>query len=182
MNILRLCRVKRFNVPLTDITLVPNRDDPGKNDYFLTEEEIFSLSKQRMELYCTLSPVETTPEPQGPMCGDAPRGLLCNAGNCLATVTCDGKMYPCANAMVGGASLLEMSYGEAWEATKEAADQVVQAIECVGCAYENTCSRCPAFRLKDLHSGHCKPTMCEITRKLVAAGVKKLEQAEKSCD
>ena len=85
-------------------------------------------------------------------------------------------MYPCYNAMVGeGPSLLEMSYAEAWKKTVEAASQVVHGAECVGCPYDKTCPKCPAFRLKDLYSGHCNPDICELTRKLVAAGVKKLK-------
>lgn len=179
---LRLCKDKGFHVTLADITLVPNRDNPEKDDYFLTDDETFLFTKQRMELFGTLTPVEDTPEPYGPMDKAPQRGLICNAGNCLATVTSDGKMHPCANAMFGGASLLEMSYAEAWEATKKAADQVVQAVECAGCAYEKTCAKCPTFRLKDLHSGHCNSAVCEMTRRLVAAGVKKLEQPEKTCD
>lgn len=178
IDILRLCKEKGFVVPPVDIMLAPNRDDPEKDDYYLTVDEMFSLSKQRMELYGVLTPVENTPEPCGPMCEAPAQGLTCNAGNCLATITYDGKMYPCANAMVGGVSLLEMSYADAWEATKRAADQIQQAVECVGCAYEKTCSKCPTFRLQDFYCGHCKPEMCEMTRKLVAAGVKKLDQQE----
>lgn len=100
----------------------------------------------------------------------------------MSYVTWEGIMYPCANVMVGGASLLEMSYKEAWEETKRAADRVVQAAECVGCAYQKACPKCPAYRLKDFKSGHCNPAVCEMTRRLVAAGVKKLEQAEQKVD
>ncbi|MBR0446788.1 MAG: radical SAM protein [Oscillospiraceae bacterium] len=176
INTVKLCKEKKFYAVNTEIMLIPNRDDPLKDDYFLTMEEIADLSAQRAELYASLNPVECTPEPCGPMCVAPANGLTCNAGNALATITWDGKMYPCFNAMVGeGASLLEMSYAEAWKKTVEAASQVVHGAECVGCPYDKTCPKCPAFRLKDLHSGHCNPSICELTRKLVAAGVKKLQ-------
>ena len=88
-------------------------------------------------------------------------------------------MYPCANIMVGdGASLLEMSFADAWVKTKAAADSVVRGMECVDCAYDKECPKCPTLRLKDLESGHCNPEVCEMTRRLVAAGVKKLKQSE----
>ena len=130
----RMCKERGFHLSLTDITLTKNRDNPDKDDYFLTVDETVELMKRRSELYATLKPVDCTPETCGPMTEPPGVGLSCNAGNCLATVTWDGKMYPCGNALVGdGASLLEMSYAEAWEKTKAAADTVVQGAECVGC-------------------------------------------------
>lgn len=172
---LKLCRERGYDVSLTDITLVPNRENPEKDDYFLTDEETFELMKQRAEVFGYLRPVESAPEICGPMTEAPEVGLKCNAGNCLATITAEGRMYPCANAMVGdGPSLLEMSYAEAWEKTKAAADAVAQAAECVGCAYDKTCPKCPFYRLKDLQSGHCRPEVCQLTRKLVLAGVKPL--------
>lgn len=179
INILRLCKDKGFYTVNGEILLIPNRDDPDKNDYYLTNEEIILLSIQRAELHKTLIPVKCTPAPCGSTCIPPLKGLTCNAGNSLATITWDGKMYPCFNAMIGeGPSLLEMSYKDAWEKTVRAASEVVHGAECVGCPYDKTCSKCPAFRLKDLHSGHCNPNMCELTRKLVAAGVKKLKPVD----
>ena len=173
---LKVCKDRGFEVSLTDITLVPNRDDPEKDDYYLTDDETFELLKQRAELFGYLKPVEYAPEVCGPMTEIPENGLKCNAGNCLATVIWDGTMFPCPNAMVGeGASLLEMSYAEAWEKTKAAADEVVQAVECVGCAYAKACPQCPSYRLKDLKCGHCRPEVCELYRRLVLAGVKPLE-------
>lgn len=179
INILRLCKEKGFYVDLNELLLIPNREDSDKDDYYLTQEEIFSLSKRQAELYGSLVPVENTPEPCGSMCIPPVRGLTCSGGTCTAVVTWEGKMYPCLNAMVGeGPSLLEMSYKEAWEKTVKAASEVVYGVECVGCPYDKTCPKCPGFRLKDLHSGHCNPEICQLTRKLVAAGVKKLEPTE----
>lgn len=178
IDTLKLCKEKGFYTVNTEIMLIPNRDDPTKDDYYLTQEELVSLSIQRAELYKALEPVANTPEPCGCMSQPPTKGLSCNAGNCLATVTWDGKMYPCFNAMLGGFSLLEMSFAEAWEKTKQAASEVVYGAECVGCPYDKTCPKCPSFRLKDLYSGHCNPTICDITRQLVTAGVKKLKPIE----
>lgn len=182
IKILRFCKDHGISVKLTNIMLIPNRDNPEKNDYYLSNDEAFELAKQRAELYATLVPMENTPEPFGCMCDTQVKGLTCNAGNCLATITSEGMMYPCASAMISGASLLEMSYAEAWAATKKAVDQVVQAVECIGCAYEGTCPKCPTFRFKDMYSGHCNPEICEQTRRLVAAGVKKLKKQPTNCD
>ena len=174
---LKICKEKNFFMSNGDVALIPKRDKADENDYYLTCEEAFMLSKQRAELYMELEPAECTPEPRGDMCTPPQKGLKCTAGTCAATVTWEGKMYPCVSITIGeGASLLEMSYAEAWEKTQLLAQQVVQGAECVGCAYDKTCPLCPALRLKDLQSGQCNPDMCELTRKLVAIGAKKLDQ------
>lgn len=178
IDTLKLCKKEDFYTVNTEILLIPNRDDPTKDDYYLTQEELVSLSIQRAELYHTLEPVPNPPTPCGGMSVSPAKGLSCNAGNCLATVTWDGKMYACFNAMVGGFSLLDMSYAEAWKKTVQAASEIVYGAECVGCPYDKTCPKCPSFRLKDLYSGHCNTLTCERTRNLVAAGVKKLEPIE----
>lgn len=175
INIIKLCNEENFFLVNNAIMLVANRDDEEKNDYFLSQEEIFSLYIERESLKKKLIPEPNPPQVQGPLTKAPIVGLDCNAGNCLATVTWDGRMYPCINAMVGeGPSLLDMSYEDAWKKTVKAASEVVYGAECVGCAYDKTCPKCPSFRLKDLHSGHCNPSVCEMTRRLVAAGVKKI--------
>lgn len=179
LNILRLCKEKKFYVQVQDIFLLPNRDDPTKDDYYLTHDEIVTLYVERLKLTTTPVPVDNVPDFFGDMCTPSTNGLTCKAGNCFAAVTWDGRMFPCYNAMIGeGFSLFEMSYAEAWEKTKNIASEVVNGQECVGCAYDKTCPKCPSFRLKDLHSGHCNPSVCELTRQLVAAGVKKITPVE----
>ena len=177
LNILKTC--KELGLPLSagDILLSPNRDDPTKDDYFLTQEETLLLMKQRAEFMGKKPVPAEAPAPCGPMDQAPGKGLSCNAGNCLFTILWNGRMHPCTNAIVGeGASVLEMSIAEAWEKTKAAADGIAQAVECIGCAYEKICSKCPQYMLKDMHSGHCNPNMCEMSRNLVAAGIKKLGQ------
>jgi len=183
INILQLCKSKGFQVLSSDLVLLPNRTDPDKTDYYMSNEETCTLAKQRAELYGKLIPTENTPEPQGKRNTSPVEGLICNAGNCLAAVTWEGKMHPCLNAMVGGADVLELGYAQAWKQTVEAASQVKYGMECVGCAYDKVCPKCPAYRLTDLKTGHCNPKVCELIRRLVAAGVKKLDtQEETSCD
>ena len=184
MRILRFC--KEQGLPLThgELMLSPNRDNPEKDDYFLSMDEIAALAEERAAFYKPLSPVGCTPEPCGPMTELPAAGLTCSGGTCTASVMWDGVMYPCPNAMVGGgASLREMSYAEAWKRTVEAAATVMHGAECVGCPYDKVCPKCPALRLTGLHTGHCNPDICALTRRLVAAGVKKLDApAETTCE
>lgn len=184
MNILRFCKAEKLPLQLGELQLIPNRDNPEKDDYFLTMEEIEQLSIERAELYRELTPMPCAPAPCGPMTELPHKGLTCSGGTCLASVMWDGVMYPCPNAMVGGgANLRKMSYAEAWKHTVVAASEVLQGEECVDCPYDNSCPKCPAMRLTGLKTGHCNPAVCELTRKLVAAGVKKLDApVENSCD
>ena len=174
INIVRLCNERSLFISNSEIALLKNRYDSEKDDYFLTDDEVFALQKARAELSGPLTPVEDTPEPGGSMATPPIKGLTCNAGNCLALVTADGKMYTCISVMLGGADVLKLGYAEAWKQTVQAASEVVYGAECVDCPYDKTCPKCPAFRLQDYYSGHCNPSVCEMTRRLVAAGVKKL--------
>lgn len=178
INIIKFIKDQKIPCELGEMFLSSKRDDPSENDSSLTKEQIVELSVERGKLFGALTPMEHTPEPVGPMTKPAHQGLTCGGGNGTAHITWEGKMYPCPNVMIGGASLLEMSFADAWEHTKAAADKVVYGIECVDCPYDKVCPKCPTYRLLDLESGHCNPAVCEITRKLVAAGVKKLDIPE----
>ncbi len=180
--IIKTCKERGFYTAKTPLNLIPKRDDPENAEHYMTDEDLVSLNIRLESLTRELIPMEETPETGGPMVETRPDGLDCNAGSVSALITYDGKMYPCIAIMEGGADILALGYAEAWEKTKAAAAQVVHGAECVGCPYDKTCPKCPGFRLKDLHSGHCNPSVCELTRKLVAAGVKKLEQVEPLCD
>ena len=166
---------------LSEMMLIEKRDDPESTDHFLTADEIVKLSIEQAQLFFNIEGVSETPEPCG-KCQIPPKGLTCNAGNGFANVLWDGKIYPCGNIMVGGFSMLEMSFAEAWEKVKAAADAVIRPVECVDCPYDSVCPRCMAYRWTSLNSGHCNTAVCDITRKLVAAGVKKLEQPAETCD
>ncbi len=173
IEIIKFCKENGFTCKPAEMVLISNREDASKNDYLLSMDEMVDLSAQQTALNKILQPVESTPEPMGHE--SCPKiGLECNAGNCLCTVTWDGKMYPCPTTILGeGFDVRELGFAEAWKRTQEAAANIMLPVECVGCAYEKICIKCPALRSPKL-DGHCDPQICELTRRLVAAGVKKL--------
>lgn len=179
INLLRFCKDNKFACNPGVVIPIANRDDPNKTDHYLSMDEMVNLSQKRALLSGPLTPVDKTPEIGG-SCTEAPVGLSCNAGCCSYSVSWDGKMHPCTALATDGVSLLEMPYAEAWERTKKAVSEMLLGMECVDCPYDKTCPKCPAIRLLDFHSGHCNPAVCELTRKLVAAGVKKLDAPEQS--
>ena len=180
INILQMCEERDFFVTENNLTLIPKRDDPESTNHYMSAEEMLCLSIKRAEMKKELVPVKNVPEAGGPMIETRPDGLVCNAGSASALITYNGKMYPCIAIMEGGANVLELGYAEAWRQTNQVVQKIVHAAECVGCPYDKTCPFCPAYRVKDLHNGHCNPAVCELTRKLVAAGVKKLDVPEQS--
>lgn len=175
VNIFRFCKENKHWCEKTEFLLAPKREDSDAEDYNLTSEEIIELATERAALYAPLVPMENPPAPGG-TCTEAPKGTRCSAGNCIAVVGWDGIMHPCAIMPIGTASVREMSYAEAWEKTKQAVDQVLLGAECVGCPYDKACPKCPSMRLTGLYTGHCNPDVCELTRKLVEVGAKKIPQ------
>ena len=182
MNIRRLCKESGIKCAPANFYLAKNRDNPEKNDYNLTIEEIVSLATEEALLKGkSLTPIADPPMPCG-SCTEAPVGAPCGAGRSGAFICWDGTMHPCASMHEGTASLLQMSYADAWEKTKALADSVLQGAECIGCPYDNVCPPCPVRRLDGVFSGHCNPEVCELARRLVAAGVKSIDQPAEVCD
>ena len=176
ISVLRFCKENGFQYKPGELMLIENRDDCTKEDHYLSVDEIVRLSTERALLSGSVVPAECEPPPCGGSGKDAPKGLACNAGKTSAVVSWDGKMCLCTAIPVGKASVMEMSYADAWEKTKEAATEILLGMECVGCPYDKVCPKCPALRLTGLYTGHCDPKVCEVTRRLVAAGVKKLPE------
>ncbi len=177
VDIRRFCKENNFWCNPSEFLLAEKRDGAQEDDCNLTMEEIVELSKKMALLDGPLTPMENPPTPYGD-CTEAPKGLTCSAGSCVALVSWDGSMHPCTMVQKSGISLLEMSYAEAWERTKTAASEMLLGAECVGCPYDKTCPKCPAMRLTGLYTGHCNPAVCEMTRQLVAVGAKKLKPTD----
>lgn len=175
INIRRFCKENSIWCSPSEFYLAKNRDDIDTDSSYLTIDEIVELSKEQALLNGPLIPIENPPVPGG-SCKIAPKGLKCNAGSCLTMVSWDGTMHPCTMLPVGKTSLLDMSYAEAWQATRKVVSEMLFGAECVGCPYDKLCPRCPTYRLTGVDTGHCNPMICEVTQKLVAAGVKKVSE------
>ena len=182
INIRKFCKENKFWSNPSTFHLTKKRDNPDYNDHELSIEEIVNLSVEQAQLSRSLTPMEGELPPSMGTATTAPKGTKCTAGKAIAVVSFDGTMHPCSMLPIGKASVLEMSYSDAWEKTKEAARKVLLGMECVGCAYDKTCPKCPAIRLTGLHTGHCNPDVCELTKRLVAAGVKKLDTPQEDDD
>ena len=180
INIQRICKEKDYWHSASTFDLVSKRDESDNSDYDFTIDEKVELSIKQELLSRQVIPLDYDPPLCGGTCNQAPKGTTCTAGKAMAVVSWDGTMHPCALMPIGKASVLNMSYAEAWEKTKEAVQEVLLGMECVGCPYDKLCPKCPSMRLTGLYTGHCNPDVCEVTRRLVAAGVKKLPKEEQA--
>ena len=180
MSTLRFCKENGFRYKQSDFLLMKKRDDGNSVAYHLENDDIVRLATERAVLLGKLN----LPKCELPVCGgsskESPKGLVCNAGKTATMISWDGRMCLCTGIPVSKASVLEMPYAEAWEKTKEAAQEILLGMECVGCPYDELCPKCPALRLTGMYTGHCDPKVCEVTRRLVAAGVKKLDEPAKT--
>lgn len=174
INIHRYCKENKIWCEPSNFYLAKKRDNPSENDQSLSIDEIIRLSIEQAKVHRELTPFEGALPPCGGSCTEAPKGTTCTAGNAIAVVSWDGIMHPCTLLLVGTASVKEMSYAEAWEKTKQAAQEILRGMECVDCAYHEACPKCIAMRVADFYTGHCNPDVCEVTRKLVELGVSKM--------
>lgn len=169
-KIVEICKNKGFKLANNEMFLYPNRDDPSKDDYYLSENEIIHLCVEKELVYeRTLVEKLSAPDTGTPCEGPADFGLSCTAGNCRTFVSWEGKMYPCLNIMIGGFSAKD--YAGAWKKTTEVANAFINAKECVECAYKNVCPKCPAMRISDFSTGKCNTSLCYMTREKYRLGI-----------
>ncbi len=140
------------------------------------EEKIAYLSLKRKEALKRI-PLEELPPVGGgrsePVCG-----LTCSA-QVSFFITWDGYMQPC-NAFYGNRLPLASSgdFFPTWKRILQHNREYSLPMECEGCVYKPVCLSCPVLRGGDVGNGHCDPKICEMTRRLVAAGVKRLDCPE----
>lgn len=171
-NVLALCKSKRFNIANNEVFLFPNRDDPDKNDYMLSEDELVQLCLEKEQVFGR-NLVAKQSVPEAGTCDHVEPliGINCSAGNCRAFVSWEGKMYPCVNMMLGGFDILQETYHTAWQKTVELAASILNPSECVNCAYKNVCPKCPAMRISDFSTGKCNTSLCYMTREKYRLGI-----------
>lgn len=124
-------------------------------------------------------PIEDLPKAGGGK-RETEKGMRCSGGKAAFFVTQDGYMMPCPTAQEMRVPIDKAEeFEKAWSKIQERAQRFMQPVECDGCAYKKVCLSCPILRCGKVGNGHCDPKVCEVTRKLVAAGVKKLDASEK---
>lgn len=182
INTLKFIQSNGVRPVFAELYLFPKRYDPTDDSHYISMDDTVKLSATRQKLVgreCL--PVDSVPEAGGNSSNAQTYGLKCNAGNSHAAISWRGEMYPCSCLYeCGGVSLLENKFDDAWKMVVEKASKILQPVECEGCPYDKVCPKCIAIRTSSLYSGHCNPDICELTKRLVAAGVKKLDTPQEA--
>ena len=138
------------------------------------DERIQYLRKIKKEP-CVKRPVSELP-PIGGNIQKPIKGIMCGAGRNTFMITHNGCMQPCLNMYHLRVPVCTAEdFSSAWNKIVSAADGFMMPVECEGCAYKSVCLSCPVARSGKVGNGHCDPDVCEMTRALVAAGVKTLK-------
>ena len=158
--------------------LLAPRDGLTRESFDMSEEEQIEVLKAiRHACGEEIKPVEDCRLPQvGGMCTEERFGLPCSAGTTRFTITWDGYMVPCIAIETPRIKVLEKGFLESWAEIRRNNEKIRQPVECVGCAYESVCVKCPTIRTSDLFSGHCNKDTCRFTVAKVRSGVSKLSK------
>lgn len=156
--------------------LIPRRDGSSSEDYSLSFDEQIELAahihlasgKQLVNIDDSQLP------PTGGELNIINHGIECSAGSYRFNLTWDGFVVPCLCLDSPRINILDVGFEKAWEILQENDEQVIQPIECNGCAYRSVCVSCPFLRYETLFSGQCNKELCKFTREKVKRGILKL--------
>ena len=153
----------------------------------LSEQEVAVDEKIRILQAVKGQPVEPISEHDLPPAGGGKTGLIhgakCSGGCVTFFMNWEGHMQMCGTFYHCRIPVhTAEDFLPAWQKVQEINRNYLAPVECEGCAYKNACFSCPVLRSGKVGNGHCDPAVCELTRKLVASGVKKLKQKPQSCE
>ena len=101
-------------------------------------------------------------------------GLPCGAGRSFFSVNWKGELKGCENLQSLQVSALDQPFSIAWEKIHADAMTYPLPAECSGCAYDNVCFGCVAYRSMGAEPGHCNPKVCERTKHMAKEGFYRL--------
>lgn len=108
--------------------------------------------------------------PEGEDCTGGGEGepIRCRAGRSSFWLTWDGRMLPCGMMEIPGASVPELGFQAAWEATRATASAIRLPPACTGCPMQRQCPSCAASCAAETGSTSVRPDyLCEMTRALI---------------
>ena len=176
-NIINYLIEHNYRYSITEYLIENKHGDVLQSDTSLHYEDYLWMMKRNAELQNKLSePPASLPEPFGPCStlSSSGCGIRCSAGTCRAAIDWHGDLYSCYVLPLPRFNVLELGFDKAWELMGEELEKVIAPVECMGCAYEKICFKCPAIRYNGLYSGHCNTQCCIRTVDLCNLGVKHL--------
>ena len=160
------------------VTPYSDSDTRAKSEFEVTVEEKIQYLRLQNGVEPQPIPEETLP-PVGGGETEPIKGIKCTAGRVAFVISHEGEMMPCTSMYYLRVPMKgPEDFDQAWAQMLNEGSNFLIPIECEGCAYKTACPSCPIIRAGGVGKGHCDPAVCELTRRLVAAGVKKLKRPE----
>ena len=100
--------------------------------------------------------------------GTPGEGIMCRAGRSAFWINWQGIMTPCGMMTEPVASVKELGFIKAWEATKAATAEIRLPAECAVCGYKHACHACAAMCVTETGHFNVKPEyVCRMTHETV---------------
>lgn len=100
--------------------------------------------------------------------GTPGEGIMCRAGRSAFWINWQGVMTPCGMMTEPVASVKELGFSAAWEATKAATAEIRLPGECAVCGYKHACHACAAMCVTETGHFNVKPEyVCRMTHETV---------------
>lgn len=173
-NTIRFLIEHKYRYSIGELLLENKSGDVLHSDASLTREEYLYIKKANAILRDKIyQPPLNLPKPFGPCSEEIFHecGIQCSAGTCRAAIDWRGDLYSCYVLPLPKFNVLKLGFDKAWELMGEEIAKVRRPIECVGCAYEKVCNKCPAIRYDGLFSGHCNRNCCDSTIEQCRLGI-----------
>lgn len=181
-QIVRMLHEKGLPMVINSGLLAP-RTETGRALAEMETDGYIAMMKLDMELQghvpepdCMPDDIKTPAAPGNG--GKVARGVRCGAGRSAFAVDWKGGMRPCSNFPCDAQDTLALGFAEAWRRVNETALNFPLPVECEECGMRDVCKQCVAEHYAGASIGHASPAVCEWGRKMVVAGLLKVQQPE----
>lgn len=151
--------------------ITPRKNTGRKKEDFTIDQYIELLKLYKQIKKEEISPISFYELPDENQVGDKRFGVMCAGGRSTFTIKYDGMMCPCPSLEELSENAITKGFMSAWNAIVKLADSYPIPSECSDCFYRPYCLHCTAVHKNAPNVGHCDPSICERTKKMIAAGV-----------
>lgn len=151
--------------------LMQPRNETGRSKEDISLDDYMSIYHLLSSIHHEdLKTVDWSEVPKENTEGPQRYGIRCGAGRSSFAINYDGTMSPCNSLDEIKAEPLKIGFDQAWQQISNAAEKYPIPFECGDCVYQKHCLSCVAVHNSAPVQGHCDPTVCARTRRLVQEG------------
>ena len=166
-------QVSNLGIPYhINTMLYAPRENTGRQREDISTDQYIELIKYTYEKKgLTANPLNLSDISDGQTQNKKQYGLRCGGGRSSFMMRYDGFMSPCSALEHISTSVLDKGVANAWRYINEQVEKYKLPEECIECDLNKYCLHCVAIHKDAPISGHCNPSICERTTKMVEAGL-----------